>query len=259
MKLYKAINEQVPELSMEELLQMENDFLRDELEIVSLEHDLELCQTVLKCIEEEGDVSKSIEVMFGESFTDVTNAKDELGVQIESISNELLGKLAEKAKTEATFGQLEAMLNKLGKLKREDFDGVEFTLDLNLTSRLRKMFNAVKIMGETLKSVKVDPSQITVDTIVGLISTFKETIQVVSDKMSKSDLAAHANGFTSVDELLKGISEARAGYRFFDGFIRKHWVQLYRQAIPKLKESGIPKDQLYSLIAEGWRLERLGV
>ena len=114
-------------------------------------------------------------------------------------------------------------------------------------------------MGQTLKSVKVDPSQITVDTIVGLISTFKETIQVVSDKMSKSDLAAHANGFTSVDELLKGISEARAGYRFFDGFIRKHWVQLYRQAIPKLKESGIPKDQLYSLIAEGWRLERLGV
>ena len=258
MKLYKATNEQVPELSMEELLQMENTFLRDELEIASLEHDLELCQTVLKCIEEEGCVSKSIEVMFGESFTDVANAKNELGAQIESISNELLGKLAEKAKTEATFAQLEAMLNKLGKLKREDFADVKFPLEPNFNSRLVKCINAILVMGGTIESIGVNPRNITPSTIESLFDNFKATINVVSDELPKEGGKSVAT-IDDAESMIAGITKIRAAYRLINSFIKKNWVMLYRNAIPVLKESGLSKEQIDRLIAESWRVERIGV
>lgn len=260
MKLYKAIDEQVPELSMEELLQMENDFLRDELEIASLEHDLELCQTVLNCIEQEGEVSKSIEVMFGENFTDMANAKDELGAQIESISNELLGKLTEKMKTEATFAQLEAMLDKLGKLKREDFANVKFPLEPNLNSRLVKCINAVAVMASTIDAIGVDPSKITPSTIETLFENFKGVTTVVSDKLPKeAGGKAIVTNIESAEDLVAGINKVRAAYRLVNSFIKKNWVKLYRNAIPVLKESGLSKNHIDRLIAESWRVERIGV
>lgn len=77
MKLMKAASEEVCDFNEVEFLQMENDFLRDELELRDSLHSLELMETVLKCIEQEGGVSKSIEVMFGEG-QDMSTFKDDL-------------------------------------------------------------------------------------------------------------------------------------------------------------------------------------
>lgn len=78
MKLYKAINEQVPTYSEEELLLMENEILRDELKFQENMRSLELMETVLNCIEQEGEVSKSVEIMFGDSVEDKASFKEEL-------------------------------------------------------------------------------------------------------------------------------------------------------------------------------------
>lgn len=83
MKLLKATTEEVCEFNEVELLQMENDFLKDELELQDTIHSLELMETVLKCIEQEGEVSKSVEIMFGDSVENKASFKEELEVAYE--------------------------------------------------------------------------------------------------------------------------------------------------------------------------------
>ena len=53
---------------MNELLSFENDMLRDFIDLSERNHNLELVETVL----EEGTVSKSLEIMFGESVEDMS-------------------------------------------------------------------------------------------------------------------------------------------------------------------------------------------
>ena len=77
MKLLKATTEEVCEFNEVEFLHMENEFLRDELELQDTLHSLELMETVLKCIEQEGEVSKSVEIMFGEG-QDMSTFRDDL-------------------------------------------------------------------------------------------------------------------------------------------------------------------------------------
>ena len=57
---------------MNELLSFENDMLRDFIDLTERNHDLELVEAVVDCIDEEGTVSKSLEIMFGESVEDMS-------------------------------------------------------------------------------------------------------------------------------------------------------------------------------------------
>lgn len=57
---------------MQELLKLENDLLRDHIDLSNQNHELELIETVLSCIDQEGSVSKSLEIMFGETVEDMS-------------------------------------------------------------------------------------------------------------------------------------------------------------------------------------------
>lgn len=96
MKLYKAIDEQVPTYSEEELLLVENEILRDELEFRENMRSLELMETVLNCIEQEGEVSKSVEIMFGDSVEDKASFKEELEKEYNKSLESFLSDLKEK-------------------------------------------------------------------------------------------------------------------------------------------------------------------
>lgn len=96
MKLNKAIEDTTPELSMEELLQMENEFLRNELDFKDTMRSIELMETVLGCIDQEGSVSKSLEIMFGETVEDMSSFKEKLESEYNKSLESFLSDLKEK-------------------------------------------------------------------------------------------------------------------------------------------------------------------
>lgn len=65
-------------ISVEEMLELENSLLVNELEDLENTKSLELIETILDCIEQEGCVSKSLEIMFGENFSSVEKFEEEL-------------------------------------------------------------------------------------------------------------------------------------------------------------------------------------
>ena len=256
MKLNKAIADTTPELSMEELLQMENDFLRDELEIAALEHDLELCQTVLKCIEEEGTVSKSVEIMFGETFTDMANAKDELSSHIESISNELLGKLTEWNKTKDVFGKLDTMISRLTKLTVEDVKDLKYPLEEVITSRILRVMNFFEICSKL--DFKNMPKSI--DEYENKVKQLKELFKhVTGDNPNELMYKDIREELSSPEKLISNIKRIRTG---LDGFkanfraILKSIVGPQKEATSELPFE-VPRDTMNKFKAEAYRVCRI--
>lgn len=82
MQLLKACAE-APVVSNEELLQLENEFLRNELELKDIENSIEIYECILDCIEKTGGVDKSLEVMFGENVSSSENFEAEIKAQYE--------------------------------------------------------------------------------------------------------------------------------------------------------------------------------
>lgn len=256
MKLNKAIVDTTPELSMEELLQMENDFLRDEIEIAALEHDLELCQTVLKCIEEEGTVSKSVEIMFGETFTDMSNAKDELSSHIESISNELLDKLTEWNKTKDVFGKLDAMISRLTKLTVEDVKDLKYPLEEVITSRILRVMNFVEICSKL--DFKAMPKSI--DEYENKIKQLKELFKhVTGDNPNELMYKDIREELSSPEKLISNIKRVRTDLDEFKANFRvalKYIVGTQKEATSELPFE-VPRDTMNKFKAEAYRVCRI--
>lgn len=84
MQLLKAVVSTEPEISNEELLMLENEFLRNELELKEIENSIEIYECILDCIEKTGGVDKSLEVMFGENVSSSENFEAEIRAQYES-------------------------------------------------------------------------------------------------------------------------------------------------------------------------------
>lgn len=256
MKLMNAVKQQ--EITEAELLQMENEFLRDELEIASLEHDLELCQTVLKCIEEEGTVSKSVEIMFGESFTDMNNAKDELGAQIDAISNELLDKLAEWNKTKDVFGKLDAMISRLTKLTTEDVKDLEYPLEEVITSRILRVMNFVEICSKL--DFKDMPKSL--EDYENKLKQLKELFKHVTGnnpnelmyKDIREELSSPEKLISAIKQMRTGLDEYKANFRG----ILKSIVSTQKEATSELPFE-VPRDVMNQFKAEAYRLCRIAI
>lgn len=84
MKLLKACTEVPSEISNDELLMLENEFLRNELELKDIENNIEIYECILDCIEKTGKVDKSLEVMFGENVSSSENFEAEIRAQYDS-------------------------------------------------------------------------------------------------------------------------------------------------------------------------------
>ena len=268
MKLNKAIADTTPELSMEEFLQMENDFLRDEIEIAALEHDLELCQTVLKCIEEEGTVSKSVEIMFGETFTNMANAKDELSSHIESISNELLDKRTETRKTIAVFDQMDKMIGFISRLTMDDLRYLKFPLPQDVFSKFIRLFNflvKVKRLGEKVDFRQSITSEKGIDdAIAHLKSMWNNTDDSVLSQRFRDE--AGDIQFKDATELMKWIKRIKSKIdEFKEGFkfALKHSARLRSQdrelKAEIKKHTDLSDEKIKRYEAEIIRLVRIGM
>lgn len=113
MKLNKAIVES--EFSMRDILQMENEFLYNELEFQEMIHSFELVQTIIDCIHEEGYVSQSLKNMFGENWTDSETILEDLEQSSEKLFD--LFKKSDSTTPEFFIGKLNEMFSKINKIK----------------------------------------------------------------------------------------------------------------------------------------------
>lgn len=130
MKLDSAIPQAEPSLTEKEFLQMENQFLQDELEFQELSHSLELIETIKDCIRKEGGVSSSLEIMFGENWSDKSVAlkdleKAEEGL-LDTVNNFLRDKTREKT-SELLYNKLRAMVDEM---KKQDLHDLKYPFDV---------------------------------------------------------------------------------------------------------------------------------
>lgn len=163
MKLLKATSEEVRDFNEVEFLQMENDFLKDELELQDALHSLELMETVLKCIEQEGEVSKSIEVMFGEG-QDMSTFKDALQKAYDE-SVEVMIRLttlpSKMASINAFLKPVEAKLSMLRKQSESNASPIKFPIkfkSIKNNSRMNRFVMAYTYIDDFLKNKKFEKS-----------------------------------------------------------------------------------------------------
>ena len=180
MKLLKATTEEVCEFNEVELLQMENDFLRDELELQDTLHSLELMETVLKCIEQEGEVSRSIEVMFGEG-QDMSTFKDDL----------------KKAYDEAMEGFIRHTDNR----NSDKFSMAEQSADKNL-----ELLNKISKLDMKRVEYPVKISVPAIDSIRGRIMKAVELAKSASSKLKRPSYSVEDKNKTIVRNALKKIA-----------------------------------------------------
>lgn len=204
-----------------ELLQFENELLRNELEIASLEHDLELIRTVKDCIIKEGTVTKSVEIMFGENFSSVESALEELESAYNQISNELFDKFFEFSKLLSTVNALEKMIEKAASLKEENFKDVEFPIELPVTSKVVKVGKTAEALKADWEAFvyKVETGSVTKDDIDGFINKAKSTLaEMTADVPEGADIPK----IESASELIRVIKEGKHKYEVFKRFARMH-------------------------------------
>lgn len=250
MKLMKSTS--APCITEEQVLVIENEFLRDEIEFASLEHDLELCQTVLKCIEEEGCVSKSVEVMFGESFTDIANAKAELEQHVESISNELLDKLTEWNKTKDVFGIMDAMVDKFAKLTVDDVKNLKYPLDGLITDRIRRVINFFDICSK-LESTGPE----TEEEFKKSVAQLKELFGKVGSHNVNAEVRDEVEMKTP-EQLIDTIKRCKTYLNAFkDNFrsVLKDAARVKREVVEKFVDPSIVNKYR----AEAYRVSRIGM
>lgn len=162
MKLTHIVKDIQKVTSEEEFLTLENNLLREELDFQDKAHSLELIETVLNCIEKEGTISKSIEIMFGENFSDISNAKEELkklyDVALEGLINLFPAKDLDSL--EPIKLGCDTLIKKLEKLKQDasthrvsslDF---EFNQSEQLSEHAHRIKAALKKVSEIMNAGK---------------------------------------------------------------------------------------------------------
>ena len=138
MKIASAIRTEAT-YSDEDLLRIENEFLRDELEIQELMHSIELMETIKDCIAKEGGVSSSIEVMFGENFSSKENTPKELDEQINLACESAFNKVLEAAKNESVKAAFFSMVDKIKSITKDDLKNVQFPLTITMSRRVSQL------------------------------------------------------------------------------------------------------------------------
>lgn len=138
MKIASAIRTEAT-YSEEDLLRIENEFLRDELEIQELMHSIELMETIKDCIAKEGGVSSSIEVMFGENFSSKENTAKELDEQINLACESAFNKVLEAAKNESVKAAFFSMVDKIKSITKDDLKNVQFPLTITMSRRVGQL------------------------------------------------------------------------------------------------------------------------
>lgn len=125
MQLLKACAE-APVVSNEELLMLENEFLRNELELKDIENSIEIYECILDCIEKTGGVDKSLEVMFGENVSSSENFEAEIKAQYEGACEGFMdaikaGKATANAFLEKVYSSIKSKIQKFKKVKASAF------------------------------------------------------------------------------------------------------------------------------------------
>lgn len=92
MKLFKSGN--VNSFSYEELLELENQFLRDELELQELSNSLEIYEAIIDCLDKEG-VTPALEHMFGENVSCSSSFDKEIREQYAATENAFMSAIKE--------------------------------------------------------------------------------------------------------------------------------------------------------------------
>ena len=126
MQLLKAVVSTEPEISNEELLMLENEFLRNELELKEIENSIEIYECILDCIEKTGGVDKSLEVMFGENVSSSENFEAEIKAQYESACEGFMdvfknGRDITNAFLEKAYNSIKSKIQKFKKVKASAF------------------------------------------------------------------------------------------------------------------------------------------
>ena len=151
MKLSSAFNAEPAVFTDEELLQFENEFLRDQIEIQELENSIELMETLKACIEKEGGVSSSIEVMFGENFSSKENALTELNEQLTAAYESAFNKDFQLAKNVAVKQAVNTMIEKLNSITMDDLKKLKYPVTINISKRSIQLGYVLDAMEETVK------------------------------------------------------------------------------------------------------------
>ena len=132
MKLDSAIPQAEPSLTEKEFLQMENQFLQDELEFQELYHSLELIETIKDCIRKEDRVSSSLESMFGENWSDKSVALKDLEKAEEGLLD-FFRKGVNIAAQTARYATVDRMIQttreKIEKIKKADLTKVKYPFE----------------------------------------------------------------------------------------------------------------------------------
>ena len=130
---------------MTEMLTLENQMLREFIDLSNSNHELEVAETVLDCIEQEGCVSKSIETMFGESFEN----KDEFAEQlmgaymsaVEGFIKNAFNEDLDDSKTDIVINKLRNGVKTVKKLISEKGKGITFPIKLPRAEKFRTIDN----------------------------------------------------------------------------------------------------------------------
>lgn len=125
MKLNSAIHQTEFPLTEKEFLQMENQFLQDELEFQELCNSFELIETIKDCIRKEGGVSSSLEIMFGENWSNNSVALEDLEKAEEGLLDFFLKKPSPSS-AEGRLSLISSMLQKIKSVKLEDIKDLKF-------------------------------------------------------------------------------------------------------------------------------------
>ena len=160
MKLTHIVKDIQKVMSEEEFLTLENDLLREELDFQDKAHSLELIETVLNCIEKEGTISKSIEIMFGENFSDLSNATEELKKAYDTALEGLINLFSAKdlQSLDPIKAGCDVLIKKLEKLKHDAGTHVvsrldyEFTQTEQLSEHAHRIKAALKRVNEIVGS-----------------------------------------------------------------------------------------------------------
>ena len=155
MKLLKATAEVTPVVSEEEILTLENEILRDELEVQKIEQSLEIYECILDCISKTGKVDQSLEVMFGENVSSSENFEAEIRAQYEEACEGLM-------------------------------DYVNKTKEI-ASNWYRKITADIKSFLPKFKNVKESAFPLTVKVpLCATAATYNESVKPVLDKISKA-------------------------------------------------------------------------
>lgn len=203
MKIASAIRTEAT-YSEEDLLRIENEFLRDELEIQELMHSIELMETIKDCIAKEGGVSSSIEVMFGENFSSKENTAKELDEQINLACESAFNKVLEAAKNESVKAAFFSMVDKIKSITKDDLKNVQFPLTITMSRRVSQLDTLVSAFEKTLEFSKKITAE---DYKANAEAIDAEGVKIVEDAINAAKEAKEESfEVPSADEFMEFVS-----------------------------------------------------